>query len=207
MHLAGEQLAPRLDRTPKQPCLAGLDRVVGERSRPEIGGPLDPVRLELEPTLCVRGDLDALGVVDRLQVAPGERANGRGAVISDEEHGGVAGRVVEVDDGADVVAVEGSHSAIGQEVVAGVSETVTNRGRASLDERPAAPWTWHRDAETGDSSGGGRWDSAAERCRSNRRNPNLPRFVTVSFSYACKKIGLLSWSYSNAHNNTYVKSF
>ena len=59
-------------------------------------------------------------------------------------------------------------------------ETVTNRGRASLDERPAAPQTWHPDAETGDSTRVDAPITAAERCRSNRQNPNLPRFVTAS---------------------------
>ncbi len=69
----------------------------------------------------VGGEVDGLGVVDGPQVAPGERANGGCAVIGDEEDGGVAGGVVEADDGADVVAVERSHSAVWQEVMAGVS--------------------------------------------------------------------------------------
>ena len=43
-----------------------------------------------------------------------------------------------------------------------------------MDERLAAPRTWHRDAETGDFSGEDADITAADRCRSNRRNPNLP---------------------------------
>jgi hypothetical protein len=83
--LAGEHVSPSLDGTPKQRRLARLDRIFGERGCPDVGGPLDAVCLAVEPLLCVGRDVDGLGVVDGLQVGPGECAEGRGAVISDEE--------------------------------------------------------------------------------------------------------------------------
>ena len=86
-----------------------------------MDGYLDSLRLAIEPVLRIGGDVNGLGVVDRLQVAPSECANGRGAVVGDEAHGGVAGRVVKVDDGADVVAVECSNPSVWKEVAACVS--------------------------------------------------------------------------------------
>ena len=49
-----------------------------------------------------------------------------------------------------------------------------------MDGRLAASRTRHHDAETADSSWVDAGISAADRCPSNPRNPNLPRFVTVS---------------------------
>ena len=112
MQLASEHFVPRLDGATKQCRLTRLDRGVGERVRPEFGGPRDAVCLSVEPPLRVGGDVDRLGVVDGLQVAPSEGANGRRAVLGDEENRGIAGGVVEADDSADVVAVECSHPAV-----------------------------------------------------------------------------------------------
>ena len=129
MHLAGDQFPARLDSTPQQGGLAGRNRAIGESGRPQVGGHLDSLRLAIKPLLSVGGDVDWFGVVDGLQVAPRECSNGRGAVVGDEAHGGVAGRVVKVDDGADVVAVECSNPSVWQEVAVTDVEVANQRNK------------------------------------------------------------------------------
>ena len=108
-----------VDGSPVQVGVAGRDAVAGERRGPLLFGVLDGERTAGERVGGGGCEVDGVGMVDDDEVGPVERPDGGPPLDALEVDGAGAGGVVDGEDVADVVAIDGPHSTADVEVGAG----------------------------------------------------------------------------------------